>query len=357
MPKRNNSYYLTSTDFNFRGKIVLLRVDCDVDLKKEEGKLVVDEDFRLKSVIPTIHFLKDREASRIIFLGHLGRPGGKKVAELSLRPVADWLKEQKIDAEVLENLRFNPGEKVNDNKFAEKLAKLGDVFINDAFGSSHRKHASIVSLPKLLPSFLGLRFEAEIRSLSWVKKKAKRPLVFVLGGSKKGKIDYIPFLADWSDHLLVGGKLPLLMQKPKIPPATASSPASQARRGGLGHERAGKNQNENPKCKIGRLNNSSKDIDQKTIEEFVQVIARAATIIWAGPMGVYEEKENRRGTFEVAKAIAKRKVFKLAGGGDTHRVLSWLKLWDKFDFVSTGGGAMLQFLKDETLPGVEAVKI
>jgi len=324
----------------FKGKRVLLRIDCDVDLKKEKGKLVVDEDFRLRSVVPTIHFLKDRGASKIIFLGHLGRPGGKKVAKLSLRPVADWFKEQKIDAEVRENLRFDPGEKANDNKFAEKLARLGDVFINDAFGSSHRKHASIVGLPKFLPSFLGLRFEAEIKTLSWIKKQAERPLVFVLGGSKKGKLDYIPFLADWSDRLLVGGKLPLLMQKSKTPPV-----------------RAGKNQKESSKCKIGKLNSSGKDIDQKTIEEFVQVIVLAATVIWAGPMGVYEERESRRGTFELAKTIARRKVFKLAGGGDTHRVLSWLNLWDKFDFVSTGGGAMLQFLKDGTLPGIEAMKI
>ena len=329
MPKRNNNYYLTSADFNFRGKTVLLRVDCDVDLKKEKGKLVVDEDFRLKSVIPTIHFLQDKKVKKLILLGHLGRPDGKTVVKLSLDPVVDWFKKQRINVEVLENLRFNPGEKTNDGKFAEKLAKLGDVFINDAFGSSHRRHASIVSLPKLLPSFLGLRFEAEIKTLSWIKKSAKRPLIFVLGGSKKGKLDYISFLTGWVDYLLVGGKLPLLLSK------TINRQS----------------------LTVGHLTKTGKDIDEATIDRFKKLISEAATIIWAGPMGVYEEKENRRGTFKVAKAIARRKVFKLAGGGDTHRVLSWLKLWDKFDFVSTGGGAMLQFLKDETLPGVEAVKI
>ncbi len=316
--------YLSETKFNFKNKTVLLRIDCDVDLVKKKGKLVVDEDFRLKSALPTIRFLQEKRVKRIILLGHLGRPSGKVVESLSLKPIQNWFSENNFDIKVEENLRFAQGEEANDLKFAKKLSLLGDVFINDAFGVSHRKHASIVSLPRFLPSFLGIRIEGEIKVLSWLKKNAPRPLVFVLGGSKEDKLDYLDFLTKWADFLLVGGKLPLMT--------------------------------DNEEAVVGSLKVNRRDIDKRTLEKFKKIIAQGKTIIWAGPMGVYEEKENQEGTFAVAKAIAKNKGFKIAGGGDTHRVLSWLKLWHKFNFVSVGGGAMLQFLRDETLPGVEAVK-
>ena len=342
----------TNSDF-FKNKRVLVRIDCDVDLRPKNGRLVVDEDFRLRSVLPTIHFLEEVGAKGIILIGHLGRPGGKVVSELSLQPIADWFS-QKLATKVplfslrsssfstqnsiilLENLRFDSGEENNTPGFARRLAALADIYVNDAFAVSHRRHASIVDLPKLLPSFLGLRFEAEVKTLSWIKKKAHRPIVFVLGGSKSGKLDYIPFLASWADCLLVGGKLPLLIksQKSKV-----------------------KSQNYNAKVKIGHLRKNNRDISATTIEQFKKIIAQAKTIIWAGPMGVYEEEENQRGTLEIGQAIAGAEAFKLAGGGDTHRVLSWFNLWENFDFVSVGGGAMLQFLRDETLPGMGRAKI
>jgi len=354
----NTYLYLSNSKFDFKSKIVLLRIDCDVDLRSEDGKLIADEDFRLKSVVPTINFLQDKGAKRIILLGHLGRPGGKVVSELSLQPVADWftknvsfckliglsrsgrmpacrmgrdspgVTEGTSELFLLENLRFNPGEKLNDQKFAKNLTQLGDVYVNDAFGASHRNNVSIVSLPDLLPSFLGLRFEAEIKTLSWIKKKAKRPLVFILGGSKKGKLDNISFLANWADYLLIGGKLPLLI----------------------------KNKMTSSKVKIAQLEKSGKDLDGESVKKFKEIIKGAKSIVWVGPLGVYEEEKYKTGTWEVVKAIANTKVFKIAAGGDTHRVLSWLNSWQKFDFVSVGGGAMLQFLKDETLPGIEAVK-
>lgn len=330
-PKLKSQNFLSSSGFDFKDKVVLLRIDADVDLKKQGGKLVVDEDFRLKSSLPTIHFLESAGAKKIIILSHLGRPDGKHVSELSLKPITDWFKTNNEEVEVLENLRFDSREEANDPKFAKKLASLGDVFVNDAFGASHRDHVSIVGLPKLLPSFLGLRFEAEIKMLTYLLKRAKRPLVFVLGGSKKDKLSYLDFLADWADKLLIGGKLPLLIQNLKL--ATR-----------------------NPKFIIAELNNNQKDINDKTIKEFKKVINQAATIIWAGPMGVYEEEENRQGTTEIIKAIVNSSAgWRIAGGGDTHRVLSWVNLWQKFDFVSVGGGAMLQFLKDKNLPGIKAI--
>jgi len=332
-----------SSKNDLKGKRALLRIDADVDLKREGDSLVVDEDFRLRSLIPTINFLNERGVERIILIGHLGRPKGKEDPDLSLKPLARWFSEnfascsliklgQKViqgKLSLLENLRFYPGEEENSQDFIDRLTELGEIFVNDAFASSHRDHASITGITKRMRSFLGLRFEAEVQTLSWVKKKPERPLVFVLGGSKKGKIDYLDFLANWADYLLVGGKLPLL-----LPRETDNYPS----------------------LVIGHLTENNRDIDGATIDRFEELISKGATIVWAGPMGVYEEKENRRGSWQIAEYIASREVFKIAGGGDTHRVLSWTSLWDKFDFVSVGGGAMLQFLRDETLPGIEAVE-
>lgn len=325
------SKFLSETNFDFKDKKVLVRIDCDVDLKKEEGRLVVDEDFRLKTVLPTLKFLSAKGAKKIILMGHLGRPVGKKIEELSLEPVAQKLKEllNSEDVFLLENLRFNKGEEENSEEFAKNLSELGEVYVNEAFGVSHREHASIVGIPKFLPSFLGLRFEGEIKVLSFLKARAVRPLIFVLGGSKPDKLDYIEFLSEWCDKVLVGGKIPLLIKDLKFEIRSS-------------------------KLVFAELNKEGRDITKLSVEEFKEHISKAKTIIWAGPMGVYEEKENQKGTFEIAKAIAESKAFKIAGGGDTHRIISWLNLWDKFDFVSVAGGAMLAFLKDETLPGIEA---
>ena len=327
---------MSKSNFDFTGKRVLLRIDADVDLKKKGKGWVVDEDYRLSCALPSIRFLQEKKVEQIVLLGHLGRPGGKIVKDLSLRPVANWFEKRlgkKEKLVLLENLRFSSGEKNKDIDFVKKLAVPGEVFVNDAFGSSHRDHASITGLPQALPSFLGLRIEGEVKTLSWLKAHSPRPLVFVLGGSKKGKVDYLDFLSSWADQLLVGGKLPKLVQNLKL-----------------------KAKSQKKKLVFGKLNKAGKDIDKRTIKKFKKAIAGAKTIVWAGPMGVYEEKENRAGTQEIAKAIAESRAFKIAGGGDTHRVLSQLRLWSCFNFVSTGGGAMLQFLKDETLPGIKAIK-
>ncbi len=342
MSEANN--FLSNSNFDFSNKRVLIRIDCDVDLREENGRLIVDEDFRLQQVLPTLKFLEKAGSEKIIIIGHLGRPAGQPDKKHSLAPIADWFSENFNNCELisfnnrtieqlsnfclLNNLRFHSGEIENNQKFAQKLASLADVYINEAFATSHRSHASIVGLPEYLPSFLGLNFEKEINNLTKIKNQAQRPLVIVLGGAKKGKVNYIPFLADLADTLLIGGKLPLLKQMLN-------------------------DQMEN--VKWAGLKDNGKDLSQQDIQEFKNAIHQAQSIFMAGPLGVFEEEDNRQGTVEIVQTIAKSNAFKLAAGGDTHQVLSWLDLWDKFDFVSTGGGAALQFLRDETLPGIEAI--
>ncbi len=320
--------YLSESSFDFKGKAVLLRIDTDVDLRKENGKLLVDEDYRLKSCLATIHYLQKKGVKKIIAIGHMGRPGGKHVSKLSLAPVVDWFSKEKLsNFSLLENLRFSFGEKENNQQFCQKLASLADVYVNEAFGASHRSHASITGVSALLPSFLGLRFEGEVKTLTWLRKKAARPLVFVLGGSKKGKVDYIDFLSTWADKTLIGGMIPTRIKDSKFKVNSS-------------------------RVLVGELNKSGRDISKKTIDNFTKVIKAAKTVVWAGPMGVYEEKENRKGTEEIGRIISESAAFKIAGGGDTHRVLSWDNLWDKFDYVSVGGGAMLEFLRKGTLVGM-----
>jgi phosphoglycerate kinase len=341
------SKFLSQTDYNFEEKTALVRIDCDVDLCLDEtcNEKKVDAEFRLEAMLPTIHFLQRKKIKKIIMIGHMGRPGGKEKKELTLQPIADWFTDNvqdcqlikdyssEIDSEfsLMENLRFHAGERDNSQEFVQQLASLADVYINDAFATAHRKHASIYGVPQIMDSFLGLRMEEEIKTLRSIKDKAKRPLVFVLGGSKPGKLDYVEFLAQWVDKLLIGGKHPQV-----IPDANLNY--------------------QEEKVILGQLKDNGKDLTQQGITEFKHEIKQAQTIIWAGPMGVYEEKENRQGTMEIARTIAQAKAFKLAGGGDTHTVLDWLNMWDSFDFISTGGGAMLQYLKQDTLPAIEVIE-
>jgi len=354
----NKEKLLSTTDFDFANKTVLVRVDADVDLKQgQEGELVVDEDFRLKTVLPTLRLLFERGIKKAIIVGHIGRPNGSYKKDLGLQPVADWFSAQDIgqvcfveyqamkdlsnlksttedrvgNLVVLDSIRFFKEEKENDKGFISTLASLADVYVNEAFGVAHRNQSSITGLPKIMPSFAGLRLEAEVETLSHVKQKTTRPLVCVLGGSKPGKLGYIPFLGSWADRLLVGGKLPTLIKEEKF-------------------------EIDKSKVVLADLTENGRDISISSIEKFKQEIKKAGSVFWAGPMGVYEEEKNRRGTTEVVEFISKMDVFKVAGGGDTHRVLSWLDCWDCFDFVSVGGGSALQFLKDESLPGLEALK-
>ncbi len=317
-------------NLDFQGKKVLLRADLDVDVSG--GHLE-----RLRTLVPTIELLSEK-ASKIIVIGHRGRPRGKESKKLSLKPISKALekllindlgkeKVDKLDMSMMENLRFNKGEEENDEAFAKHLAEEGDVYVNEAFAASHRKHASIVTLPKMLPSAAGIHFAEEVENLSKIFNNPKKPVIVVIGGAKKDKLDYIEGFKKFADKILIGGRLPEYLPEdfndPKVLPA--------------------------------RLIADKEDITINSIEQFIQEIKKAGTIILAGPMGKFEEEGHRAGTERVFKAIIETKAFKIAGGGDTQKAISILGLTDKFDWISVGGGASLEFLAKGALPGIEAL--
>jgi len=324
------------TDLDVANKRVLLRLDLDTEPNPN--------DLRIKASRETLNYLKDNGAE-IIIIGHRGRPDGKFDKQslasqspgenLSLKPFEKIF--DKWGAEVKENLRFNLGEEANDMGYAKKLALLGDVYINEAFASSHRDSASITGLPKLLPHAAGLRFEKEIENLSKVFDEPRRPVVFIVGGSKKDKLDYIEGLKAVADKILVGGRLPEYMGDEALESVRQRS--------------------EIEKILIGNLTQDKEDITLNTVERFEIEIEKAGTIILAGPMGKYEDEGHRQGTERVLrKVIENREAYKVAGGGDTIAALNTLSLSQDFSWVSVGGGAMLEFFVNKTLPGIKALE-
>lgn len=328
-------------DLEIKGKKVLVRVDLDY---KEQATI----NKRQEVLLPTLEYLVDK-ASRVILLGHRGRPGGKTVESLSLKSAGkqleEFLKEKwgeekvaKLNMYVMENLRFNSGEEANDEHHAEHLAEEGDVYINEAFATSHRKHASIVALPLQFKTksknlvAAGFHFITEVENLSRVFENPKRPVLVIISGVKRDKLDYINDFEKFADRILVGGRLPDLVENSKF-----------------------KIQNENPKFKIAELTPGLSDIDEASIQMFEKEISKAGTIVVSGPMGKFENEAHRHGTERVLKAVAASKAFKVAGGGDTERAISMLGLQSKFDWISVGGGAMLEFLAKGTLPGIQAL--
>lgn len=276
-------------------------------------KILIRIDFnglwRIKRSIRTINYWQRKGAEKIIIIGHYGRPHGKKVKSLSLLRFKKYLPDS---VKLLENLRFDPGEEANDISFAKELARQADIFVNDAFGVSHRKHASIVGLPKFLPSYFGLSMRQEIDILS---QEFERPLIFILGGAKvKTKRPLVKILKKKCDQLLLGGL--------------------------LGNVIKGEN---------------NYDIDQQTIESFKEKIRQAKTIIWNGPLGVIERPEHSVGSKEIIRAIINSSAFSIVGGGELVALIESLGLTDRFSHISTGGGAMLEFLAKGTLPGIEAI--
>jgi phosphoglycerate kinase len=317
-------------DLDVVGKKVLLRADLDIDIEDFEN------DLRIKSLIPTLDYLKEKSA-QIIILAHKGRPlqnatDGKPVFDdkLSLKPFQPFF--DNWGAEVKENLRFEKGEEENDPDFVKRLAGLGDIYINEAFASSHRSHASIIGIPKLLPHAMGLRFEKEIENLSKVFEPI-RPLVFLISGIKEDKLQYIKEFEKFADRVLVGGRLPDFL-------------------GDRGLESV---RNQNGKVIVGNLVMDKEDITLHTIDKFNKEINNAGMIVVSGPLGKYEDEGHRQGTESVFKAVAECSAYKIAGGGDTEAALNLLGLTNKFDWVSVGGGAMLEFLSKKTLPGIEAL--
>jgi len=234
--------------------------------------------------------------------------------------------------EIKENLRFNLGEEANDENFAKEIASWGDIYINDAWGSSHRNHASIISVPKFLPHGAGFHFVSEVENLSKVFEP-KRPLVFIISGLKEDKLPYIKEFEKFADKVLVGGRLPDFLGDEALESVRLKA--------------------ESEKVLIGNLNQDKEDITLNTIEIFKKEIEKAGTIVVSGPLGKYEDEGHRQGTEGVLMAVVDSSAFKIAGGGDTEKAISTLNVSKKFDWISVGGGAMLEFLSKKTLPGID----
>ena len=388
-------------DLNFKNKRVLLRCDFNVPIN-EKGE--IEEDFRIKSVIPTINYLVENEA-KIILISHLGDPKEVKtrqemVKKFSLRPVANYLEKilnRKIkflpdclgsenEAEInnlkegeivlLENLRFYEGEKKNDENFVKSLAKLADIYINDAFSACHRAHASIVGLPRYLPSAAGLLLEKEINILTKVLENPWHPLVVIIGGAKiESKIGVVEQFLERADHLILGGEIAnsILVGKGiclgelffgekeilnKIEKIDLTSPKIHLPIDGV-ISLASRKEDYYRQGGIGSVKKEEKffDIGPETIKIFSSIIKDGKMILWSGPIGMFEEKKFENGTREIAEAIVRNHLaFKIVGGGDTISAVNKFGLLEKFDHVSTGGGAMLEFLSGKKLPGIDALK-
>jgi len=319
-------------DLEVGGKRVLVRGDLDISGEP-------NSDYRLQSLTKTLDFLKEHQA-KIIICGHKGRSADAKAMagkptqneKLSLLPLQSYF--DKWGAVLLENLRFDPGEEANDENFAKELAEKADIFVNEAFATSHREHSSIVGIPKFLPSFAGFHFEKEIENLSRVIDNPQRPLLFIISGVKKDKLQIIEKVKNLADKVLVGGRLPEY----------------------IGDEGLESVRNQKGKMIIGNLVQDKEDITLHTIEKFKEEILKAKTIVLAGVLGRYEDEGHRQGTKEIFEAVANSKSFKVVGGGDSLAAIAALSLSNGFDWVSVGGGAMLEFLANGTLPGIEALK-
>ncbi len=327
---------------DIKNKKVILRYECDVRLS-EDG--VILDETRLISGFSTIEYLLENDCE-VVLIGHLRRPEGWE-EKYSLLPVVKWFADEfesseselKIDRfkgwrikkglSVLENLRFFKEEKNNDANFAKDLAGLGEVYVNEAFGSSHREHASVVGIPKYLPHFPGFHFAKEVKVLESVINSPKNPLTIVLGGAKmETKLPIIAKMHDIADYILIGGKITDEDRK------TIENIKS-----------------DNAKIIIAQSSEDKKDIIKTSLSEFENIISQSEMVVWNGPMG-YIEGGFEESTLRIAKAIVNSDAYKIAGGGDTVAFLNKHNLFDKFDFVSMGGGAMLQFLSGIPLPGV-----
>lgn len=373
----------TLKKLDVKNKRALVRVNFDVPLD-EKGKIV--DSFRIKESLPTIEYLIKQKA-KIILISHLGRPDGRKNTKLSLKPVADELgkllkkrvlfskdifgkNNSRNDILLLENIRFWVDEERNSLEFAKKLAKLGDVFINEAFAVSHREHASIVGIPKFLPSVPGFLFEKEIEELDKIIKNPKKPLVAIIGGAKiETKIKVINKFLKIADKVLIGGAL-----------ANTIFASQGIAMGGSFIDKDSFNEVKkinlkNPKLflpidlgiwdnknasyrDIGPLQWFEKalDIGPKTMHLFCDMVINAKMVVWNGPLGFTDQKpfdESSRGLIE---AIDKSNAYAIVGGGDTIGFINKIGKGKVFDWMSTGGGAMLDYLANETLPGIEALR-
>ncbi len=411
---------LTVNDLEFRGKRVFVRVDFNVPMEEKDGKMVVTDVTRIKETLPTLELLI-RKGGRIVLAAHLGRPKGKREGSMSLRPVAEKLAEmigrpvafaddcvgedaekkaanlQDSEILLLENVRFHAEEEANDPAFAAKLARLADVYVNDAFGSAHRAHASTEGIARVIAQrggscAAGLLMQKELRFLGDELENPPRPFVVILGGAKvSDKIKVIDRLLEKADALLVGGAMTYtfglargekvgksLVEPDSVDVAKAALVKAEARQVKFllpidnvaatpvktdKLDKKGKPITEwtNPHVVDG-VNlpeaEAGLDIGPKTVKAYCDAVAGAKTILWNGPMGMFEDKRFAAGTFAVAQAVAEatqRGAKSIIGGGDSVKALNKSGLADKVSFASTGGGASLEFLEGTELPGVAAL--
>lgn len=380
---------------NLKGKRVFLTVDFNISL--ENGKIA--NDTRIVETLPTIKYLLEHGA-KVIIASHLGRPRGIEPA-LSLRPVARRLQQligknvklidkfwdQKVISKIkavssdtivmLENIRFYEGEEENNREFSKYLACLADYFVNDAFGTSHRIHSSIVGIAEFLPSFAGLLMDKEIKMLSDALEKPKRPFLIIIGGAKTpDKISVIEKLLDKADTIALGGAIAntflaawgfgmgrSLVDYEMVEMARVvfwkTTNKHSALMLPLDVIITDKERIKKPKVvdynKVPH-NVAIFDIGPKTQRQFATLIAEAKTIIWNGPMGLYEDTRFKKGTDFILKSIAESNALSIVGGGDTLTSIKSKKYIQKISHVSSGGGAMLEFLEKETLPGIEVLQ-
>ncbi len=310
---------------------VFVRGDLDVAIKNG----AISEAYRLDKMLPTLNFLKSKK-SKIIVAGHMGRPDGIIDPKLSTKQLLPYFNKHLGEGnfELLENLRFDVREETNDTCFAKELASKADIYVNECFSTCIRNHTSFISLPKLLPAYAGIRLKEELENLNRVLNNPNKPIAVVIGGVKiESKLPVINFLQNSVDYILLGGKIGREYSKMDKHSPNVLFPEDYVE-GGL-------------------------DIGFNTIKKYVEIIKSARTIVWAGPLGKFEDPKYLEGTKEIAFAIVSatrsNNTFSLVGGGDTVSVCDALGLLNKFSFVSTGGSAMLQFLAGERLPGLEAL--
>ncbi len=393
-PIRDILNKLTIQDFDLKGKRVFIRVDFNVPL---DENLNITDDRRIRSSLATINYAID-EGAKVILASHLGRPKGKVDPRYSLAPVAKRLKRllnkdvtfapdcigpqvkniidkmQPGDVVVLENLRFHEGEEKNDEELAKALASLADYYVNDAFGTAHRNHASIVGIPKFLPAAAGFLLKKEIENLKGVVNNPVRPFVSILGGAKvSGKIGVLENLESNVDKVLIGGGMAFtfikamgyevgdsLVEEDMV--ETAQRIRTKLKNRGVKFYLPvdcviAQSLDPGAETKIVTTLEIPKgwkalDIGPATAKLFSEAIQNAKTILWNGPMGVFEIDAFSRGTFAVARAIADAYALTIVGGGDTDLAVHRAGVSDSISFISTGGGATLQLLEGKELPGI-----
>jgi phosphoglycerate kinase len=359
-----------------QGKRVLLRADFNVPI--QDGRIT--DDLRIRAALPTIQWLQAQGVAKITACTHLGRPKGAPDPKYSLDPVNARLHELAPEVELIDNLRFWPGEEANDPAFVEHLVKDQDVYVNDAFGASHRAHASIVGPPRTLPSAAGRLLAKEVEVLTGMREHPQRPFVAILGGSKvSDKLGVITALLDVCDTLVIGGGMCftfLAAQGHRIGASLFEEHQVETCQGLLAlhgdrikvpHDITGLS----PDGKIGDPGAGGEvrqfgadlpdgwmglDIGPGTAAEFSDVVEGARTVFWNGPMGVFEDPRFEAGTRTVAQAVADCRGFTVVGGGDSAAAAAQFGLADRIDHVSTGGGASLELLEQGDLPGLQALR-